>query len=256
MRFPCCYGATSPASQNWVKNKKRLQRHNSECVENLRNTKQLELRCLWLLELTRSGRVKVKRIPEGATSGRPLDAKGNPCNEIDAVIRRNARHVRTTMENENRLRSVAGGNARGATRASRVFGGACLRRPIWLEKSASGLGLARWCSKWCQSLPTIRPPPPNSTLPSPSHHTHHQLFSSRLTVGLNTAESQPWLLNAQAASGVGVPGVAGTASSAPSAASNSRCGWSWRRPSITVHSPRGLWWRSRERRQGTRRTTA
>ena len=36
-----------------------------------------------------------------------------------------------------------------------------------------------------------------------------------------------------------MPGVAGTASSASSAAmSNSRCGWSWRRPSTTVHSPR------------------
>ena len=33
VRFPCCYGATSPTSQNWVKTKKKLQRHNSECVE-------------------------------------------------------------------------------------------------------------------------------------------------------------------------------------------------------------------------------
>ena len=35
-----------------------------------------------------------------------------------------------------------------------------------------------------------------------------------------------------------------------------RLPWSWRRPSTTVHSAQGLWWRSRERRQGTRRTAA
>ena len=130
MRFPCCDGATWPASQNWVKNKNILQRHNSDCVE--KSSEQngtVGMRCLWL---------------------------PNPWHETDAVIRRNARHVRTTMENENRWRSVAGENARGA---SRVFGGGCLWRPIRLEESASGLGLARWCSRWCQCLPTIRPSP-------------------------------------------------------------------------------------------------
>ena len=39
----------------------------------LRKTGHLEVRCLWLPEVTRSGRVKVKRILEGATSGRPVD---------------------------------------------------------------------------------------------------------------------------------------------------------------------------------------
>ena len=86
------------------------------------------------------------------------------------------------MENENRWRSVAGGTARRARRASRVFGGACLRRPTRLEESASGLGLARWCSRWCQSLPTIRPSPsPLLPLLPPTTHTTRCLHS-RVTV--------------------------------------------------------------------------
>ena len=48
---------------------------------------------------------------------------------------------------------------------------------------------------------------------------------------------------------VGVPAVAGIASSVR------RLPWSFRRPSTTAHSPRGLWWRSRERWRLTGRTT-
>ena len=111
----------------------------------------------------------MKRISEGATSGRSLDAKGNPWHETDAIIRRNASYGTGSHDNDKERKQVEKHGSR------KMHAGV----PLAEASMTAGIHiwpcLARWCSKCCQISPTsLAPllpslPPHTHTTPSPLH---------------------------------------------------------------------------------------
>ena len=138
---------------------------------------------------TDSGGKAHKRMSEGPTSGRSLDAKGNPWHETDAIIRRNARYGKGSQDNDVERKQMKKRGSRKCTVAKTS------KQSVWWPAACGGeydwrnphLALvlqggaqdgAKVYRPYAQACTPSPPLPPHCTRHSSSLHHHHTTHTS------------------------------------------------------------------------------